>query len=49
MKPLSQLELALLSSEYVEYLHDFDPTPEHAYDGYKNPMSFDEFVEENAK
>jgi len=46
MKPYTVFELALLSAEYFEYLVDFDPTPDYLYDGYKEPMSFDSFIEE---
>jgi len=46
MKPYTAFELALLNAEYCEYLANFDPTPDYAYDGYKEPMSFDSFVEE---
>tara|TARA_B100000519_G_C13981337_1_gene314782 strand:- start:102 stop:254 length:153 start_codon:yes stop_codon:yes gene_type:complete len=37
---------AQLQKMYQEYLDDFDPTPDYAYDDYKTPMSFDEFSEE---
>ena len=33
-------------SEYQQYLTDFDPTPDYLYDGYKTPLSYEDWLEE---
>ena len=33
-------------SDYQQYLADFDPTPDYLYDGYKVPLDYEEWLNE---
>ena len=34
-------------AEYAEYLENFDPSPDYAYDDYKTPLDYVDFWEKN--
>ena len=36
----------ILQKLYQEYLADFDPTPQFAYDDYLSPLDFEDWLEE---
>ena len=39
------MNLTQMKVKYQEYLADFDPTPQYAFDDWASPMDFDDYCD----